>query len=139
MFPRIVHAYFHSPSHTFLFCKTQLARAIAGEANAAFISVSPSDILSKFVGESESAVRNTFRRATDMAMHLESKCAVVCFDEIDALVPNRANVEGEVEKRLVAQLLMEPAASMEAFWKRAGFDEMTVRELMGGEVRGLPK
>ena len=44
--------------------KTLLARAVAGEAQAAFISVGPSDILSKFVGESEASVRNLFKEGS---------------------------------------------------------------------------
>jgi SpoVK/Ycf46/Vps4 family AAA+-type ATPase len=60
--------------------KTLLARAIAGEARASFLSVAPSDILSKFVGESEAAVRELFQEAHNQAMQLESKCAVVFFD-----------------------------------------------------------
>jgi hypothetical protein len=65
--------------------KTLLAQAVAGEAKAAFMSIGPSDILSKYVGESEAAVRSIFRRAEHMARRTESKCAVVFFDEIDAL------------------------------------------------------
>jgi SpoVK/Ycf46/Vps4 family AAA+-type ATPase len=78
--------------------KTQLARAIAGEARAAFLPVAPSDVLSKFVGDSEASVRNIFRTAVVQALQLESKCAVVFFDEIDALGQNRDNLgagEGE--------------------------------------------
>ena len=48
--------------------QTQLARAIAGEARAAFISVGPSDILSKFVGESEASVRSIFRKGETQAV-----------------------------------------------------------------------
>jgi len=69
--------------------KTKLARAIAGEAEAAFLAVGPSDILSKFVGESESAIRELFHTAYDQAQRMESKCAVIFFDEIDALGRSR--------------------------------------------------
>jgi ATP-dependent 26S proteasome regulatory subunit len=48
--------------HCLCFTQTQLARAIAGEARAAFLSVGPSDILSKFVGESEASVRSIFKK-----------------------------------------------------------------------------
>jgi SpoVK/Ycf46/Vps4 family AAA+-type ATPase len=94
-----------------LFCmKTQMARAIAGEAQAAFLSIAPSDVLSKFVGESEAAVRNIFRKAHDLALQLESKCTVVFFDEIDALGQTRDNREGEGEgcsRRVLAELLLQ--------------------------------
>jgi SpoVK/Ycf46/Vps4 family AAA+-type ATPase len=71
--------------------KTQLAKAVAGEASAAFLSVGPSDILSKFVGESEASIRNLFRKARTMASQQESKCAVLFLDEIDALGQSRAS------------------------------------------------
>jgi hypothetical protein len=50
--------------------QTQLARAIAGEARAAFISIGPSDVLSKFVGESEASVRSIFRKGTQRNLHV---------------------------------------------------------------------
>jgi len=91
--------------------KTHLARAVAGEAAAAFFSVAPSDILSKFVGESESAVRNVFRKAVVHALQLESRCAVVFFDEIDALGQSRetkGSGEGEgCSRRVLAELLLQ--------------------------------
>lgn len=64
---------------------------MAGEAQAAFLSISPGDILSKFVGESEAAVRSLFKRAEEYACQVESKCAVIFFDEIDALGQSREN------------------------------------------------
>jgi SpoVK/Ycf46/Vps4 family AAA+-type ATPase len=83
---------------------------MAGEASAAFIQVAPSDILSKFVGESETAVRDVFKKATERALLLESKCAVVFFDEIDALGQSRedrGSGEGEgCSRRVLAELLM---------------------------------
>jgi SpoVK/Ycf46/Vps4 family AAA+-type ATPase len=94
----------------FLVQQTQLARAMAGEASAAFIQVAPSDILSKFVGESETAVRGVFKKAADRALLLESKCAIVFFDEIDALGQtreDRGSGEGEgCSRRVLAELLM---------------------------------
>lgn len=84
---------------------------MAGEAAAAFFSVAPSDILSKFVGESESAVRNVFRKAVVHALQLESRCAVVFFDEIDALGQSRETKgagEGEgCSRRVLAELLLQ--------------------------------
>ena len=73
--------------------KTKLAKAVAGEANAALLSVGPSDILSKFVGESEASIRGLFREARTKARKMESKCAVIFFDEIDAL--GRSKIVGK--------------------------------------------
>lgn len=56
--------------------KTQLAKAIAGEAEAAFLTAGPSDILSKFVGESESAIRSLFDRGKYILRHLERRLDV---------------------------------------------------------------
>jgi SpoVK/Ycf46/Vps4 family AAA+-type ATPase len=98
-------------SFALLISQTQLARAIAGEAQAAFLTISPSDILSKFVGESEAAVRCIFKRAQEYASQLESKCAVIFFDEIDALGQsreNRGSGEGEgCSRRVLAELLIQ--------------------------------
>jgi len=71
--------------------KTQLARAVAGEAQAAFLTIGPSDILSKFVGESEAAVREVFQEARNKALETESNCTVLFFDEIDALGQSRGS------------------------------------------------
>ncbi|ACI64120.1 predicted protein, partial [Thalassiosira pseudonana CCMP1335] len=67
--------------------KTKLAKAVAGEAQAAYLSVGPSDILSKYVGESEASVRGLFLEG--------DKCAVIFFDEIDAL--GRSRVDEDVQ------------------------------------------
>jgi SpoVK/Ycf46/Vps4 family AAA+-type ATPase len=83
---------------------------MAGEASAAFIQVAPSNILSKFVGESETAVRDIFKKAAERALLLDSRCAVVFFDEIDALGQSRedrGSGEGEgCSRRVLAELLM---------------------------------
>ncbi|BBU63952.1 CDC48 family AAA ATPase [Methylosinus sporium] len=79
--------------------KTLLARAIAHETNAAFIYVSGPEIIQKFYGESEARLRKIFDDAKTRAP------CIVFFDEIDAVAPKREKVEGEVEKRVVAQLL----------------------------------
>ena len=76
--------------------KTELARAVAGEASAAFVTVRPSDILSKYVEESERSVRRVFTTATQLARRTESTCTVVFWDEIDALGQAR-NGSGGVE------------------------------------------
>jgi len=123
--------------------KTQLAKAVAGEAQAAFISVGPSDILSKYVGESEASVREIFKYgklaifvssllycsyikmvswlffivsiAREKAMKMPSRCAVLFFDEIDALGQNRGGLGdngiasgGETSaRRILAELLIQ--------------------------------
>jgi SpoVK/Ycf46/Vps4 family AAA+-type ATPase len=91
--------------------QTKLARAIAGEAKAAFIPISPSDVLSKFVGESESAIRGIFERAAEQAFQMESKCAVIFFDEIDALGLSREIGESQAgdgcSRRVLAELLVQ--------------------------------
>ncbi len=82
--------------------KTLLAKAVATEANANFIAVKGPEVLSKWVGESEKAVREIFRRARQVAP------TVVFFDEIDAIVPVRGmRHDTEVTDRIVNQLLAE--------------------------------
>ncbi|GKZ00019.1 hypothetical protein MPSEU_000955300 [Mayamaea pseudoterrestris] len=92
--------------------KTKLARALAGEAQAAFLPVAPSDIYSKFVGESESSIREIFLEAWERAAALPSRCAVVFFDEIDSLGQSRGQQldEGEgggCSRRVLAELLTQ--------------------------------
>jgi len=98
--------------------KTQLAQAVAGEAQAAYIQVGPSDILSKFVGESEAAVRAVFQEAHHAATMVDSRTAVVFWDEIDALGMCRNNgggggsnvIGGDSDgcgRRILAELLMQ--------------------------------
>ncbi len=79
--------------------KTLLARAVAHESSAAFIYVSGPEIIQKFYGESEARLRKIFEDA-----QWRAPC-IIFFDEIDSLAPKRERVEGEVEKRVVAQLL----------------------------------
>lgn len=73
--------------------QTKLAKAIAGEAEAAFLAVGPSDVLSKYVGESEASIRHLFLKAASMAREIKSKCAILFFDEIDALGQSRGGGE----------------------------------------------
>ena len=96
--------------------KTKLAKAVAGEAQAAFLSVGPSDILSKFVGESEASIRGLFQEARRKASKMESKCAVVFFDEIDALGRSRVDEDSgkmsqaggdNSSRRVLAELLIQ--------------------------------
>lgn len=81
--------------------KTLLARAVANEANANFISIKGPALLSKWVGESEKAVREVFRKARQAAP------CIVFFDEIDALVASRGTGGGAVAERVLSQLLTE--------------------------------
>ena len=83
--------------------KTLLARAVATESEANFISIKGPELLSKWVGESEKGVRETFRKAKMAAP------AIIFFDEIDALVPRRGSGFGDahVTERVISQLLTE--------------------------------
>ncbi|MDI6807474.1 MAG: CDC48 family AAA ATPase [Candidatus Eisenbacteria bacterium] len=79
--------------------KTLIARAVAHESEANFFSVNGPEIVHKFYGESEAHLRSIFERAS------QSPASILFIDEIDAIAPKRANVQGEVEKRIVATLL----------------------------------
>jgi transitional endoplasmic reticulum ATPase len=79
--------------------KTRLAQAVASEAGAYFISIAGPEILSGQVGESERILREKFKEARDHAP------AIIFLDEVDSLVPRRDSGGGEVEKRIVAQML----------------------------------
>jgi transitional endoplasmic reticulum ATPase len=79
--------------------KTLLARAVAAESRVHFIHINGPEIMRKFYGESEAKLREVFEEA---ARHAP---AILFIDEIDAVAPKRAEVVGEVEKRVVAQLL----------------------------------
>jgi transitional endoplasmic reticulum ATPase len=79
--------------------KTLIARAVANETAAHFIHVNGPEIIHKFYGESEANLRKIFEEAQARAP------SIVFLDEIDAIAPKRAEVQGEVEKRVVAQLL----------------------------------
>ena len=79
--------------------KTLLAKAVANETNAYFIPINGPEIMSKFVGEAEERLRKVFEEAQENAP------AIIFIDEIDAIAPKREDVLGEVERRVVAQLL----------------------------------
>ncbi|HLQ11050.1 MAG TPA: CDC48 family AAA ATPase, partial [Ktedonobacteraceae bacterium] len=82
--------------------KTLIARALANQCEASFISIKGPELLSKWVGESEKGVREVFRRAKQAAP------CIVFFDEIDALAPRRGgDIDGHVGDRVIAQLLTE--------------------------------
>ena len=79
--------------------KTLLAKAVAGETNAHFISISGPEIMGKHYGESEEKIREIFTQAE------ENSPSIVFIDEIDSIAPKRDEVSGELEKRIVSQLL----------------------------------
>lgn len=79
--------------------KTLLAKAVANETNANFYSIGGPEIMSKFYGESEERLRDTFKQAQENAP------SIVFIDEIDSIAPKREEVSGDVEKRVVSQLL----------------------------------
>ncbi|HZD35848.1 MAG TPA: AAA family ATPase, partial [Nitrososphaeraceae archaeon] len=79
--------------------KTLLAKAVANESNSNFISISGPEIMSKFFGESEARLREIFREAREKAP------SIIFIDEIDSIAPKREEVMGEVERRIVSQLL----------------------------------
>ena len=88
--------------------KTLIARAVAHETEANFFSVNGPEIIHKFYGESEAHLRKIFDEATRQAP------SIIFLDEIDAIAPRREQVVGDVEKRVVAQLL----ALMDGLTKR---------------------
>ena len=79
--------------------KTLLAKAVAGETNAHFISISGPEIMGKHYGESEERIREIFTQAEENAP------SIIFIDEIDSIAPKRDEVSGELEKRIVSQLL----------------------------------
>lgn len=79
--------------------KTMLAKAVANESDAYFISINGPEIMSKYYGESEKALRDIFEEAE------KNTPAIIFLDELDSIAPKRGEVTGEVERRVVAQLL----------------------------------
>ncbi|MDV3293813.1 MAG: CDC48 family AAA ATPase [Nitrososphaerales archaeon] len=79
--------------------KTLLAKAVATESNAHFIPISGPEIMSKFYGESEARLREIFKEGR------EKSPTIIFIDEIDSIAPKREEVTGEVERRVVSQLL----------------------------------
>jgi len=79
--------------------KTLIAKAVANEVDAHFISISGPEIMSKYYGESEQRLREIFEEAKENAP------SIIFIDEIDSIAPKREEVTGEVERRVVAQLL----------------------------------
>ena len=79
--------------------KTLLAKAVANETNANFYSIGGPEIMSKFYGESEERLRSVFEEAE------KSAPSIIFIDELDSIAPKREEVSGEVERRIVSQLL----------------------------------
>ncbi|MDQ1278942.1 MAG: transitional endoplasmic reticulum ATPase [Thermoproteota archaeon] len=79
--------------------KTLLAKAVANESDANFFAINGPEIMSKFYGESEKRLREIFEKAQ------ENSPGIIFIDELDAIAPKREEVTGEVERRVVAQLL----------------------------------
>jgi len=79
--------------------KTLLAKAVAGETSSNFYSLSGPEIMSKYYGQSEENLREIFKQAQENAP------SIIFIDEIDSIAPKREEVTGEVERRVVAQLL----------------------------------
>lgn len=79
--------------------KTLLAKAVANEANVNFVTINSPEVVSKFYGDSEEKLRNIFKDAE------EKGPSIIFIDEIDAICPKREETSGQMEKRIVAQLL----------------------------------
>ena len=79
--------------------KTLLAKAVAGETNSHFTAISGPEIMGKYYGESEERLREIFKQAE------ENTPSIIFIDEIDSIAPKRDEVTGELEKRIVSQLL----------------------------------
>jgi len=139
--------------------KTRLAKAVANESHAEFFHIAGPEIMGSAYGESEKRLREVFEQAA------KSAPSIIFIDEIDSIAPKRAQVTGEAEKRLVAQLLTlmdglearqntvviaatnRPEAIDEALRRPGRFDREIVvgvpdergrREIMGIHTRGMP-
>jgi transitional endoplasmic reticulum ATPase len=139
--------------------KTLLARAVANEADARFFHIAGPEIMGRYYGESEQRLREVFEKASAQAP------SIIFIDEIDSIAPKREEVTGEVERRVVAQLLtlldgMEPRQNVvvigatnrvdaldEALRRPGRFDREIVigvpdvqgrREILAIHTRGMP-
>ncbi|MEA3002047.1 MAG: transitional endoplasmic reticulum ATPase [Sphingomonadales bacterium] len=139
--------------------KTRLARAVANESDANFFHIAGPEVMGSAYGESERRLREIFEEAAKAAP------SIVFIDEIDSIAPKRGQVQGETEKRLVAQLLtlldgLEPRQNLiviaatnrpeaidEALRRPGRFDREIVigvpdergrREILGIHTRGMP-
>ncbi len=139
--------------------KTRLARAVANESDAHFITINGPEIMGSAYGESERRLREVFEEGAQNAP------SIIFIDEIDSIAPKRSGVQGEAEKRLVAQLLTlmdglharsnivviaatnRPDAIDEALRRPGRFDREIIvgvpdekgrREIIGIHTRGMP-
>ncbi|MGH7446700.1 MAG: CDC48 family AAA ATPase, partial [Longimicrobiales bacterium] len=139
--------------------KTLLARAVANEADARFFHIAGPEIMGRYYGESEQRLREVFQQAQQQAP------SIIFIDEIDSIAPKREEVSGEVERRVVAQLLtlldgLEPRQNVvvigatnrvdaldEALRRPGRFDREIVigvpdvkgrREILSIHTRGMP-
>ena len=139
--------------------KTRLARAVANESDATFFHIAGPEIMGSAYGESERRLREVFEEAA------KASPAIIFIDEIDSIAPKRGQVQGETEKRLVAQLLtlldgLEPRQNLvviaatnrpealdEALRRPGRFDREIVigvpdeggrREILAIHTRGMP-
>ncbi len=139
--------------------KTLLARAVAAESEAAFFSIAGPEIMGKFHGESEERLREVFQKASQQSP------SIIFIDELDSIAPKREQVGGEIERRIVAQLLtlldgLEPRQNVvvigatnrvdsidEALRRPGRFDREIVigvpdlsgrREILAIHTRGMP-
>ncbi|NBJ12006.1 CDC48 family AAA ATPase [Microvirga arsenatis] len=139
--------------------KTRLARAVANETEAQFYHIAGPEIMGRHYGESEQRLRQVFQEAQ------QNVPAIIFIDEIDSIAPKRGEVTGEVERRIVAQLLtlmdgLEPRQNIvvigatnrreaidEALRRPGRFDREIVigvpdevgrREILGIHTRGMP-
>src|SRR5690606_26352726 len=139
--------------------KTLLARAVANEADAQFFHIAGPEIMGRYYGESEQRLREVFEKASQQAP------SIIFIDEIDSIAPKREDVTGEVERRVVAQLLtlldgMEPRQNVvvigatnrvdaidEALRRPGRFDREIVvgvpdvqgrRQILSIHTRGMP-
>lgn len=139
--------------------KTLIARAVANEADTRFFHIAGPEIMGRFYGESEQRLREIFQQASQQAP------SIIFIDEIDSIAPKREDVNGEVERRVVAQLLtlmdgLEPRQNVvvigatnrvdaldEALRRPGRFDREIVigvpdvkgrREVLGIHTRGMP-
>ncbi|HEY0808638.1 MAG TPA: CDC48 family AAA ATPase [Longimicrobiales bacterium] len=139
--------------------KTLLARAVAAEADTRFFHIAGPEIMGRFYGESEQRLREIFQQASQQAP------SIIFIDEIDSIAPKREDVNGEVERRVVAQLLtlmdgLEPRTNVvvigatnrvdaldEALRRPGRFDREIVigvpdvvgrREVLAIHTRGMP-
>ena len=139
--------------------KTLLARAVANEADAHFVSIAGPEIMGRFHGESEQRLREVFTQASQQSP------SIIFIDEIDSIAPKREEATGEVERRVVAQLLtlmdgLEPRNNVvviaatnrvnaldEALRRPGRFDREIVigvpdkhgrRQVLGIHTRGMP-